>query len=310
MIIDAAGYLTERFDAEYKNNNWQFNCPFCDDEKQKFGVSLQKGVVHCFKCNYTKKFISFVADYENMSIAQAFALIQKHAVESTNLHQNLAPCNQHRQVLRIKGYQTLAEIQNAPTWLYKKAINYLIYKRHMTLEDIEYWNLGLSTDDRYIGRIIIPFFERGKLVYFVARAFIGRSGGKYMNPPKDEFNIGKSEILFNIDNAQKFKTIALCEGVFDAFALGYHAVAIMGKSISEMQVHKIAEMKCKNVHIMLDAQTTDAAYEIAYKLAGFKNVKIFELKKGDPAEAKSPWEEATKSSFSLKKLLSRTMRRK
>ena len=73
MTIDVSGYLIERFGAEYKNDNWQFDCPFCNDDKQKFGVSLKKGVVHCFKCDYTKKLIPFVADYESLSISAAFA---------------------------------------------------------------------------------------------------------------------------------------------------------------------------------------------------------------------------------------------
>lgn len=300
--LNAAGYLTAKFDAVFKNDNWVFNCPFCNDEKSKFGVSLSKGVCHCFKCGYAKRFIDFVAEHENVNISGVFAILSKYKAMSPVRSSIGQIKDQSCGTLKLQGYQTGLALKKSRSRLSMMFFKYL-HKRHMTDDDIAYWHLGLCNDSRYIGRIIIPFYVKGKFVYFVARKFIGSGSDKYKNPPKAECGIGKAQLLFNIDNAQTFNEITICEGVFDVFNVGRNAVAIMGKQISNYQVQQILQMKCKTVNIMLDANTKLDAFDVAHRFENYKQVNIYTLKKGDPASAKSPWEEATKRSFRLRHMI-------
>lgn len=306
--INAAGYLIAVHNATLRNDNYMMDCPYCDDEKQHLGVSIIKQVVHCFRCSHSTSILRFIQDVENCSVAEVFEIVGRYGQVR---HHNTVFSNGKRvpRDFKIEGYISIPKALKTSSRAAQLALRYLQHRPpHLDMHDITFWKLGISTASDYAGRIIIPAFECNKLVYFGARKFIG-GGPKYKFPPRDAFDIGKSKIVYNIDNARKHKDIVICEGYFDVMAAGRNAVAVMGKEISDMQVTKIIETGCRTVTILLDAGTEDESCVMAKKFLGnVDDVIIATLRNGDPADAGSTvWEKATKRSFKLSTLLERTM---
>ena len=92
-----------------------------------------------------------------------------------------------------------------------------------------------------------------------ARGFAMTEKGTYSRPPKyfTAPGMAKSEVLFNMSVALGFGVVVVCEGVFDAMAIGPPAVAVLGKAVSEVQVRLLAD-RWPAIACMLDPGSADA----------------------------------------------------
>lgn len=90
--------------------------------------------------------------------------------------------------------------------------------------------------NKYHGRIYVPTYEDGNLVYFQARDFIGRDKKwKYMNP-----SVPRKQIVYFYDFLPENERLFGTEGPFDAMYLNeYPATALMGNKISKPFAEKI-----------------------------------------------------------------------
>lgn len=103
--------------------------------------------------------------------------------------------------------------------------------------DYKQYNFMISSNqlksNKWSGRVIIPIFKDGKLIYYQGRDMIGDpSRKKYENP-----NIQKSKVLFGFDIISK-KTkdpIYIVEGIFDAMSID--GVAVFGNKMTKHQIH-------------------------------------------------------------------------
>ena len=118
--------------------------------------------------------------------------------------------------------------------------------------------------------LVIPVYMGGKLMGWQSRllydpdkvpesdcaamGFIQDPDGGYLRPPKYMTMPGmsKGSILWNYDLAVNSEIVAVCEGVFDALAIGRCAVATFGKGVSDTQCGQLATMNRKLILGMLD----------------------------------------------------------
>ena len=123
--------------------------------------------------------------------------------------------------------------------------------------------------------LIFPIWMFGKLVGWQSRLLYdpekmddGQCAA--LNFPKDEDNewirppkyytgpgVSKGRLLYNFDNARKFKYVAVTEGTFDAIAVGLPAVATFGKGVSEHQA-RLLKTYWDVVILLLDPGDADA----------------------------------------------------
>lgn len=171
--------------------------------------------------------------------------------------------------------------ENTKSIIGKKAINYLL-NRCITFDKIKKYKLGYCSIGKYANRIIIPMYdENNNLIYFTARSFYPNVSCKTLFPKEDvEVFIGKSEILFNINNNLHKDTVIINEGPFDAMTTD--GIALLGKHPSSTQLNKIKKLKARNIVLMVDSDAIEYNYAIAEKLYSYKNVYICELPYGDP----------------------------
>jgi hypothetical protein len=137
-----------------------------------------------------------------------------------------------------------------------RCFNYLTKTRGLRPDQVFYYKLGFCSAGRYKNCVILPVYDNNKLVYFVGRDITQK---RYMNPPQP--NRG---ILFNYTGQD---TIVLTEGIFDAIAVGYNGVALLGKFLKEGQRAMLAKGMPKTTYIMLDKDAKKEAVEMARVLA-------------------------------------------
>lgn len=133
---------------------------------------------------------------------------------------------------------------------------YLVETRGLRPDQIFYYKLGFCSTGKYKNCVILPVYEEGKLVYFVGRNIYQK---RYMNPTKPSRGI-----LFNYTNQE---SVILTEGIFDAIAVGYNGIALLGKFLKEDQKRLLIKGLPKTIYVMLDEDARQDAITIAQALA-------------------------------------------
>jgi DNA primase len=274
--------LRDIFGEQYEIRRGQFriDCinPLCDDDSGNLEISLDRGIFHCWKCEYSGKLRKLLRDYLG---------------KAPNLEEYVSPADLRRSIFEVEEEEEkVPKIFSLPKEYIpfdgrklgivgQKAYQYAVSR--ITKEDIQKHRIGFCGLGDYRWRIIIPVLREGKVIYFVARAFMGNKDLPYRNPDKEECGIGKEEIVFNIEGAIKEGQAVICEGVFDALKVGDDGVAIFGTHISDEQVEQLKVVK--KIYVLLDADALDKAVVLAIRLREVKKplVSLIELptKKGE-----------------------------
>lgn len=259
-------------------------CPLCSDARFRFGLNVVRQTAHCFNCgvklNATRLLeaigLSNAIWYEPNDFDNLEAFLRE-----ADLPENVStPQTQDSLELDADSLS-----QKTDSTLYSLAIKYLENRGFDSQKLIERYHLLLARPrSRERGRMILPVFECGKLVYYQARALSDRQFPKYLNPPKRPGCAGKSSYVFNLEDAATFDEIFICEGIFSAIAAGPNAVAVFGKELSDVQAKKIIFAGVKKAVIVFDAGEHESAKRAAAKLCGRVQCRIAELPYGDPNE--------------------------
>ena len=106
--------------------------------------------------------------------------------------------------------------------------------RGISPEDCPFYT---SDDAKWIGRVIIPYIFREKIVYWQARSIDDEIiTPRYKNP-----SIEKENIFFNMDEVYRYTSepLFVTEGPLDALSIGKNAVAMLGSSLSEFREREL-----------------------------------------------------------------------
>ena len=232
-----------------------FNCPCCiDNGEARNDTRLRGGIrndidsisYHCFNCGFTashklgrvinKKMILLM---RNLGIPDSdIKRIQLQAIRDKELADGpmtFASKKSRTIIPKFKecelpdGSMLLEDILqiDAPD---KRAIlgaKYLIDRGLYDHVNNIYW----SPHPVFRHRVIIPYYQGGRIVGYTGRDYTGKADSKYMmKTPKD--------FIYNIDVINsKRKYLIITEGVFDAAALD--CVAIMSNEASKEQIDYI-----------------------------------------------------------------------
>lgn len=238
--------------------NFKACCPFHDERTASFIVSPEKNIFKCFGCGVSGDALKFLKEYKKLSFIEAveeIAQIYHYALEYETDVKNI-------QNERLKEILTFAKnlfkkrLKNE-----KKALEYLLHKRAISLGMIEAYDLGFclpadlevlqerfSVDELISSglfsnknekkelkcfcnyRITIPLKDsKGQIRSFSARLYIPRflrndKAPKYINGRETSL-FNKSFFLYNyhraLENIKEKKQVIICEGFFDVIAYEY-----------------------------------------------------------------------------------------
>jgi len=236
-----------------KGKDYKCVCPFHDDHSPSMSISVSKQIYKCFACNAAGNVFTFVANYENVSFAEAIKIVADKIGYKLSAPINTSiplkfPTEQAIMDLANKFYQNNLNTKNG-----LNAKKYLI-DRGLSEDTIKNFGIGLSLDepdslanlllkkdydpqmleniglinlydnrtyDVFSRRITFPLCDQfGHVIGFSSRIYRGeKDTAKYINT-KETYLFKKGDNLFNYhrakESAKKSKSLIIVEGQMDA----------------------------------------------------------------------------------------------
>lgn len=271
----------------------RFYCNECNDHKPRLYVNTSKGVYNCYNCGAHGTIVGLVSKCYKVNFKVAFEMVKD------NMGKDFLPESIKQDILdRLKVFdydkymlksciplpEGFCPLANSTSVLGKRARKYL-HSRLVTDAMINRHKFGYCIDGEYEDRAILTIYEQDALQFWVARTTFNPTTKrikKEMSPANEEYQISKSEVIFNIDYAAKnFGAIVVSEGIFDAVSYGDAGVATLGKQMSEEQVEKILKYKkylTDGVYMSYDEDAISFNIKAAETLNRYLPVKMIEVK--------------------------------
>lgn len=230
------------------------NCPFCR-HKFKVYVNVMHGIFHCFRCGESgsvDRLISYTPNRMNVEVAETIKPLPTDTV--------------------MPG--TLVDLHGLDSE--HPALKYLSRRKFDPVElndvfGVRYCETGRVFAGRYdtTNTLIFPMWMNNRIIGWQSRLLYDPDkltesememmgipqdeDGDWVKPPKYWTSPGleKGRILFNYDWASTSDVVVICEGTFDAMAVGKCGVATLGKGVTEMQA-RLIKTYWKAAVILLD----------------------------------------------------------
>lgn len=270
------------------------NCPVCGETRHRLFINVENGRVFCQNCQFGRNtsIVGLIQYVEGISYSRAFSVfkdvkgsmalpesLSKDTINNIfmgDLRQDL----DKRAIPLPEEYVPLdPEHTNIVT---KRAIKYL-HSRKITDKQIVQHKMGFCMDGEYKHRVIIPITENGNLKFWVARAISSDVYMKEKSPSDNDWNISKSEVIFNIDKAaKKYHSAIISEGIFDALAWEDIGISLLGKSLYQEQLNILLdyrELLTEGIYIALDNDARKDATKMAEELSEYFKVYMINIPK-------------------------------
>ena len=260
-------------------DNIAFFSPFCDHHKQKLEInldsSLKENPWHCWISNEKGRSIHTL--FKKIKVSKEKIKKLEEITGDRIYYSN----EEKKSILQLpEDFTKLSEIKKEQLKNpYIKNVFAYLKQRNITALDIIRYDIGYSFTGEYANRIIVPSYDAaGILNYFVSRS-LADYGMKYKNP-KVSKDIIPFDFYINWD-----MPIILVEGIFDAIAVKYNALPLLGKFMSNKLKMKIIEKGVKKIYIALDSDALSDTLKIAkYFINNGITVYIVKMDKKDPSE--------------------------
>jgi DNA primase len=229
---------------------------FAEDNKQHMWCNpyggknnRENGVFHCWKTDKHGSLVTLVMLVDHCSYEEALEILDTGDASMMQLEKELEIFlnekyySEKKEVLEIKKEKqaglpdyTYPILELSPNNLHRVQAEVYLFNRKLSAE-----NLYICINGRYKNRIIIPYYDKfGKLIYWNGR-YIGNRKDviRYQGPDKEDFGIGKEDVLFIPSWPDIGSRIYLTEGEFDAITLKLSELnsgAFGGKNLSDSQM--------------------------------------------------------------------------
>lgn len=248
-------------------------CPMCGETKYRMYINLNNGKVHCQKCKFSAtNFVNFIKEIEGTTYQKA---LQKYKDIAGGVIPEYVTENLVNKILKDTSIQLIKRPVALPdeyeiidltsnNLRIRQAIRYL-QSRKITKRQIREHKVGFCSEGEFENRTIIPIYNKGRVVFWVSRAISDKAYLKEISPVTQDYNISKSEVLFNLDIAVDTGILVLSEGIFDAMSWGDIGVGLLGKILYTEQYNQIIENKdkIKRIYVALDFDAYSYAVDIA-----------------------------------------------
>jgi hypothetical protein len=223
-------------------------CSSCNDYKNRAGFKFEDDSVHysCFNCglsighNITKDKHSINKKFKDVLLA--FGVPEDEIIKTVNLNFFKEKKEVKDEAKKPTGMELPTKEINLPSrsvlissgsspWC-DVAKQYLA-GRALKPEDHNWY---VTDETSYAGRLLIPYFFKGKIIYWQGRSMDETIQPRYKNP-----SIEKSNIFFNMDELYRYTSdpLFVTEGPLDAVSLGKNAVALLGSTLTEFKRNEL-----------------------------------------------------------------------
>lgn len=243
-------------------------CKVCNDHGRKglrggFKFDGDTVAYHCFNCGPEMNTIYDPAESKGMpkkmrKVLEAFhvpddewqqVLFDNLAVQQAGKKGEIIKKIEDIEPKEIEmpdNFYPLAEAKKGDKWA-EVAKWYLEDERGIDPESYPFFLVTPSDNEfkkKWNGRLIIPMYKDGKLIFYQGRDLTNKKMKKYESPstPKDKVLYGFDRLFEQTD-----APLYIVEGWFDAFAID--GVAIIGNELSNAQIQWLNRSRRKKVYI-------------------------------------------------------------
>jgi hypothetical protein len=218
-------------------------CRFCDDDSNHLGIRIKDLQCSCWKCG-GHSFPRLVQIIVGCPLREAKLItrniehdedIKPQRFESYSKKKNILPENArdlfprvHLEYLRSRGF--------SPKQIIRKYSLKAVYR-----------------SGKYKFRIIIPAFERRKMIAFTSRDVTNEQDPKYLAASAGECKVNPSEVIYNIDTVERGRDAILVEGPFDVFKMGDGAICFFGVQLTGQRLLKLRSKEIRRLFVFYDA---------------------------------------------------------
>lgn len=257
-------------------------CGSCNDYKERGGFKYDGDsiIYSCFNCGIkavfnnadskrpSNKFIQLLVAF-GIQEDVIKALIAKNLISSGSLSKT-NPQAAKEAAEKIEKWSPPKDIvspsglvpieSDASPWS-EVAREYLTTERGLSPQDYQFF---VSDDKGYEGRLIIPFWHGGRLIYFQARSLDDTLiEPRYLNPVVD-----KEKIIFNYDELVHGPTVEplfITEGALDSISIGKRAVALNGSTLSEWQLAELKKVARRGRKLVFIIDKNENGYNLGMR---------------------------------------------
>lgn len=129
----------------------------------------------------------------------------------------------------------------------------------------------VSDHEKWMCRVIIPYFFREKIVFWQARSMDEIITPRYKNP-----SVEKENIFFNMDELYRHTEdpLFVTEGPLDALSIGRNAVALLGSSLSEFREKELTRVAARRkVIFVIDKNLI--GYKLGQKILSHESLQWY-----------------------------------
>jgi len=252
-------------------NEATFSCPYCNHHKKKLVINIVTQKWHCWVCGI--KGIGAERIFKKLGAGNK--VHELHSLTGIKKSDDINKNNEHVSI-PLEFIPMISGNINSPE--FRNAAKYL-KSRGLTKTDVLRYNIGYCETGPYNGMIIIPSYDNNGIVnYFVGRSYYN-TDFKHKNP-KTSKNVVGFELLINWN-----EDINICEGAFDAIAIGENSIPIFGKFLPKILKVRLKENNVSRVNIVLDSDAKSEAIKLCEYLQSENiDVRIIEMNEGsDPS---------------------------
>ena len=241
--------------------NISVSCPNCknnsknNSSKKKLAISLTTGVYHCWVCEIkgrnigipAKRYLN-VSKNEMLEIIHTFDIKDKEEEKEEKVFINLP-----------QDYDLLINNRTRYSSVAKKYLQ----SRGLSPEDLIKYKIGLSSQNEFINRVIIPSHDDSlKLNFYLSRTVSDDAFLKYKN-----CLVKRKDIIFNEYLLDWDSPLTIVEGVFDSIKVEGNVVPMLGSWIDEnYYLFQKIIMNQTPVILALDPDAKDKEVKIADSL--------------------------------------------
>ena len=223
-------------------------CQVCNDYKVRAGFKFDGTTIgyNCWNCGTTARYEEFSGamsknmrrvlnafgfeDTEISAVVNTAFFKPKEETETISLS-SITKVNTSTPTIELppKSYKlgspNFTEYQS-------KLLDYLISRKIDVLKYPFYFSLK----ERFVDRVIIPFYRNGNLIYWQARSIHDDEKKRY-----DNAHVAKEAVIFNFDqlNAYSNAPLFVTEGVFDAMIVD--GISILGSKLNDAKTELLSK---------------------------------------------------------------------
>ena len=284
-FFDVKEYLDSRgipYDEAGKNvqENWLgMQCLWCEDDSNHLGIDLNSKGINCWRCPLKGTIIKLIMKIDSCSFASSLRIVRKFSHISTLADSRSQGPEQLTAAPSRVELPSLSEnklLQLHSNYLLKRDFDpYFIFKKYKLRSNGPLGNFNL--------RLIIPFYERKRLVTYTTRDVTDKAKTPYVHCSKSESILNPKQTLYNIDTVED--TALIVEGVTDVWRMGDGAVATMGDKWTPKQLRLLKHLKRCFILYDTEEEAQENAEKLGYNLSiTVPDVHVLGLEYGDPAD--------------------------